>query len=60
MTFGMKFNTIFFQYIKPKPIDYKPRRTKAKGKGGTAKIIKTKKILKDLHRRVNICSHISN
>ncbi|KAL0124382.1 hypothetical protein PUN28_006305 [Cardiocondyla obscurior] len=38
-------------YIKPKPINFEPRRTKAKGKGGTAKIIKTKKILKDLNRR---------
>ncbi|XP_018372504.1 PREDICTED: WD repeat-containing protein 46 [Trachymyrmex cornetzi] len=38
-------------YVKPKPINFEPRRTKAKGKGGTAKIIKTKKILKDLNRR---------
>lgn len=41
-------------YLKPKDIDFKPRRTKAKGKGGTAKIIKTKKILKDLSRRETI------
>ncbi|KAL2719125.1 WD repeat-containing protein 46 [Vespula squamosa] len=41
-------------YIKPKKIDFKPRNTKAKGKGGTAKIIKTKKILKDLKRRETI------
>ncbi|XP_011145318.1 WD repeat-containing protein 46 [Harpegnathos saltator] len=38
-------------YIKPKPIDFKPRHTRAKGKGGTAKIIKTKKILKDLNHK---------
>ncbi|XP_072743502.1 WD repeat-containing protein 46 [Anoplolepis gracilipes] len=38
-------------YVKPKPINFEPRRTKAKGKGGTAKIIKTKKILKELSRR---------
>ena len=41
-------------YLKPKAIDYRPRRTKAKGKGGTAKVIKTKKILKDLNRRETI------
>ncbi|XP_032674154.1 WD repeat-containing protein 46 [Odontomachus brunneus] len=41
-------------YIKPKSIDFKPRQTRAKGKGGTAKIIKTKKILKDLNRRETI------
>lgn len=41
-------------YLKPKDIDFKPRRTKAKGKGGTAKVIKTKKILKDLSRRETI------
>lgn len=40
-------------YIKPKEIDFKPRKTKAKGKGGTAKIIKTKKILKELKRKEN-------
>ncbi|XP_043254084.1 WD repeat-containing protein 46 [Colletes gigas] len=38
-------------HVKPKDIDFKPRRTKAKGKGGTAKVIKTKQILKDLSRR---------
>nr|XP_033321984.1 WD repeat-containing protein 46 [Megalopta genalis] len=38
-------------YLKPKDIEFKPRRTKAKGRGGTAKVIKTKKILKDLNRR---------
>ncbi|KZC07798.1 WD repeat-containing protein 46, partial [Dufourea novaeangliae] len=41
-------------YLKPKDVDFKPRRTKAKGKGGTAKVIKTKKILKDLNRREHI------
>ncbi|XP_006558457.2 WD repeat-containing protein 46 [Apis mellifera] len=41
-------------YLKPKEIDFKPRRTKAKGRGGTAKVIKTKKILKDLNRRETI------
>ncbi|XP_031849560.1 WD repeat-containing protein 46 [Nomia melanderi] len=38
-------------FLKPKSIDYKPRRTKAKGKGGTAKVIKNKKILKDRNRK---------
>ncbi|XP_003699888.2 WD repeat-containing protein 46 [Megachile rotundata] len=41
-------------YLKPKNIDFKPRRTKAKGKGGTAKVIKTKKILKDLSKKETI------
>ncbi|CAD1469022.1 unnamed protein product, partial [Heterotrigona itama] len=41
-------------YLKPKNIDFKPRRTKAKGKGGTAKVIKTKKILKELNRKETI------
>ncbi|XP_034194274.2 WD repeat-containing protein 46 [Osmia lignaria lignaria] len=41
-------------HLKPKNIDFKPRRTKAKGKGGTAKVIKTKKILKDLSKRESI------
>ncbi|XP_043605780.1 WD repeat-containing protein 46 [Bombus pyrosoma] len=41
-------------YLKPKNIDFKPRRTKAKGKGGTAKVIKTKKILKELSRKETI------
>ncbi|XP_053988894.1 WD repeat-containing protein 46 [Hylaeus volcanicus] len=41
-------------YLKPKNIDFKPRRTKAKGKGGTAKVIKTKRILKDLSRRETV------
>ncbi|EZA60994.1 hypothetical protein DMN91_005050 [Ooceraea biroi] len=44
-------------YIKPKTIDFKPRRTKTKGKGGTAKIIKTKRILKELSRREKIQAH---
>ena len=39
--------------MKPKDIDFKPRKTKAKGKGGTAKVIRTKKILKELSRRVS-------
>ncbi|KAG7201994.1 hypothetical protein KM043_004684 [Ampulex compressa] len=39
------------KYIKPKEIDFKPRKTKAKGKGGTAKVIKAKKILKELSRK---------
>ncbi|XP_076654180.1 WD repeat-containing protein 46 [Halictus rubicundus] len=43
-------------YLKPKDVDFKPRRTKAKGKGGTAKVIKTKKILKDLSRREHIAT----
>ncbi|XP_011506251.1 PREDICTED: WD repeat-containing protein 46 [Ceratosolen solmsi marchali] len=38
-------------FIKPKTIDFKPRRSKAKGKGGTAKIVKSKKALKELARR---------
>ncbi|XP_015605827.1 WD repeat-containing protein 46 [Cephus cinctus] len=38
-------------HVKPKKIDFKPRKTKAKGKGGTAKVIKTKKILNELARR---------
>ncbi|XP_078044482.1 WD repeat-containing protein 46 [Augochlora pura] len=38
-------------HLKPKDIEFNPRRTKVKGKGGTAKVIKTKKILKDLNRR---------
>ncbi|KAF7996185.1 hypothetical protein HCN44_001817 [Aphidius gifuensis] len=38
-------------FIKPKKVDFKPSRTKAKGKGGTAKIVKTKNILKALSRR---------
>ncbi|XP_076233306.1 WD repeat-containing protein 46 [Calliopsis andreniformis] len=41
-------------YLKPKDIDFKPRRTKAKGKGGTAKVIKSKKILNELSRRETI------
>lgn len=41
-----------FQFIKPKKIDFKPRRTKAKGRGGTAKIVKSKKALKDLAKKV--------
>ncbi|XP_015182701.1 PREDICTED: WD repeat-containing protein 46 [Polistes dominula] len=41
-------------YIKPKEIDFKPRKTKSKGKGGTAKVIKTKKILKELSRKEHI------
>ncbi|XP_066594976.1 WD repeat-containing protein 46 [Prorops nasuta] len=41
-------------FIKPKAIDFKPRRSKAKGKGGTAKVIKTKKILKELQRKETI------
>lgn len=41
-------------YLKPKNIDFKPRRTKAKGKGGTAKVVKTKKILKELSRKETI------
>lgn len=44
---------ICLQHLKPKDVDFKPRRTKAKGKGGTAKVIKTKKILKALNRRVS-------
>ncbi|XP_060811824.1 WD repeat-containing protein 46 [Bombus pascuorum] len=43
-----------FLYLKPKNINFKPRRTKAKGKGGTAKVIKTKKILKELRRKETI------
>ncbi|XP_076276822.1 WD repeat-containing protein 46 [Lasioglossum baleicum] len=43
-------------YLKPKDVDFKPRRTKAKGKGGTAKVIKTKNILKDLSRREHIAT----
>ncbi|XP_033227962.1 WD repeat-containing protein 46 isoform X3 [Belonocnema kinseyi] len=35
-------------YLKPKDIDFTPRKTKAKGKGGTAKVVKSKKILKQL------------
>ncbi|XP_012275379.1 WD repeat-containing protein 46 [Orussus abietinus] len=38
-------------YIKPKTIDFKPRKTKSKGKGGTAKVVKTKKILKEQRRK---------
>ncbi|XP_008555753.1 WD repeat-containing protein 46 [Microplitis demolitor] len=38
-------------FVKPKTIDFKPRKTKAKGKGGTAKVVKTKKILKELEKR---------
>ncbi|XP_001605963.1 WD repeat-containing protein 46 [Nasonia vitripennis] len=38
-------------FIKPKKIDFKPRRTKAKGKGGTAKVVRSKKALKELARR---------
>ncbi|XP_063972733.1 WD repeat-containing protein 46 [Diachasmimorpha longicaudata] len=38
-------------FIKPQAIDFKPRKTKAKGKGGTAKVVKTKKILKELKRK---------
>ncbi|XP_043274865.1 WD repeat-containing protein 46 [Venturia canescens] len=38
-------------HIKPKSIDFKPRKTKAKGKGGTAKVIRTKKILKEISRK---------
>lgn len=45
---------LFLQYLKPQAIDYKPRKTKAKGKGGTAKIVKTKKILKELERKVSM------
>ncbi|XP_012269208.2 WD repeat-containing protein 46 [Athalia rosae] len=41
-------------HLKPKKIDFEPRKTKAKGKGGTAKIIKTKKILNDLSRRETV------
>ncbi|OAD61823.1 WD repeat-containing protein 46 [Eufriesea mexicana] len=46
-------------HLKPKDIDFKPRRTKAKGKGGTAKVIKTKKILKGLNQRetINVLRH---
>ena len=32
----------------------KPRRTKAKGKGGTAKVVKSKKALRELAKRVSI------
>lgn len=47
-------NALFsLQYLKPKQIDFKPRRTKAKGKGGTAKVVKSKRILKELSRRVS-------
>ncbi|KAJ8680917.1 hypothetical protein QAD02_016704 [Eretmocerus hayati] len=38
-------------FIKPKQINFKPRRTKAKGKGGTAKVVKSKRALKELARR---------
>ncbi|CAD6242782.1 GSCOCG00009574001-RA-CDS [Cotesia congregata] len=41
-------------FVKPKNIDFKPRETKAKGKGGTAKVVKTKKILKELEKRKEI------
>ncbi|XP_046479469.1 WD repeat-containing protein 46 [Neodiprion pinetum] len=41
-------------HLKPKKINFEPRKTKAKGKGGTAKIVKTKKILKDLSRQETI------
>lgn len=52
----MIFGVFYLQYLKPKSIDYKPRRTKAKGKGGTAKVIKNKKILKDCNRKVGVNS----
>ncbi|CAL7947822.1 unnamed protein product [Xylocopa violacea] len=39
---------------KPMQIDLKPRRTKFKGKGGTVKVLKTKKILKGLNRQKTI------
>ncbi|XP_020277530.1 WD repeat-containing protein 46 [Pseudomyrmex gracilis] len=45
-------------YIKPKSIDFKPRQTKAKGKNGIAKIIKNKKIIKELNRREIIKDYI--
>lgn len=38
-------------FIKPKKIDFTPRKTKAKGKGGTAKVIKSRKILKQLAKQ---------
>ncbi|XP_058804778.1 WD repeat-containing protein 46 [Phymastichus coffea] len=41
-------------YLKPKKIDFKPRKTKAKGKGGTAKVVKSKKALKEQARKDNI------
>ncbi|KAI4502748.1 hypothetical protein M0802_001792 [Mischocyttarus mexicanus] len=41
-------------YIKPPKIDFKPRKTKSRGKGGTAKVIKTKKILKELGRKEHV------
>ncbi|XP_017885448.1 WD repeat-containing protein 46 [Ceratina calcarata] len=41
-------------YLKPQDIDFTPRKTKSKGKGGTAKVLKTKKILKDLSRKETI------
>ncbi|XP_076755431.1 WD repeat-containing protein 46 [Xylocopa sonorina] len=41
-------------HLKPMKIDFKPRRTKSKGKGGTVKVLKTKKILKDLNRQKTI------
>ncbi|KOC66044.1 WD repeat-containing protein 46, partial [Habropoda laboriosa] len=41
-------------HLKPKRIDFTPRKTKAKGKGGTAAVIKTKRILKDLSRKETI------
>ena len=47
-------NFIQLQFLKPKDIDFKPRRTKAKGKGGTAKVVKSKKILKQLAKRVSL------
>ncbi|XP_014223171.1 WD repeat-containing protein 46 [Trichogramma pretiosum] len=41
-------------YVKPRQIDFKPRKTKAKGKGGTAKVIKSKKALKLKAKRAAI------
>ncbi|XP_014212281.1 WD repeat-containing protein 46-like isoform X2 [Copidosoma floridanum] len=38
-------------FVKPKKIDFKPRRTKAKGRGGTAKVVKSKKALKEQAKR---------
>lgn len=51
---------IFFQFLKPRKIDFKPLRTKAKGKGGTANVIKSKNNLKEIARRVSVLFPISS
>lgn len=45
-----KINII--QFLKPPRIDFEPRR-KGKGKGGSAKVFKNKKIVKEQAKKVN-------